>query len=328
MLAGKLVLPDSHALPGLPDFTGSLAPGEVCVVVHGHALPRPMGLREGEPFEVLIYGSPGMHPGDLHKVSVCYPEALREMICGTDPTRAHGVFFSTRGGRSLADEIAGGDFDGDEYAVIAWPELVRLFVRPTEPYTPGSMDSGLARQPARGPSAAAPSSAASAAASAVELGSAGGGSVVARPSPGSLTRGAMRQSEQAAQRQVEHRLVANYIMARFMSGSVVGTAGTQWMVCADRLGAASRECMLVRTAAPRLTASRLPGALRSLAVPSSRLAPPTPPRKKNSPPSHPPVHPHPLHTYSRAVTSATAPHQPLMCGPLPCFVRRLTAVCI
>jgi len=47
--------------------------------------------------------------------------------------------------------------------------------------------------------------------------------------------------ESAAQREVEERLVANYIMARFMSGGVVGTAGTQWMVFADRYGAASRH---------------------------------------------------------------------------------------
>eukprot|EP00966_Prymnesium_polylepis_P217351 5030477-Prymnesium_polylepis.1 len=29
--AGKLTLPDSYKLPGMPDFTGSLAPGEICV---------------------------------------------------------------------------------------------------------------------------------------------------------------------------------------------------------------------------------------------------------------------------------------------------------
>ena len=45
------------------------------------------------------------------------------------------------------------------------------------------------------------------------------------------------------QPQVEERLVANYIMARFMSGSIVGTAGTQWMVFADKLGAACDQCL-------------------------------------------------------------------------------------
>ena len=68
------------------------------------------------------------------------------------------------------------------------------------------------------------------------------------------TRAVVRQSERAAQRQVEEqlgnqirqveeRLVANFIMACFMSGSLVGTAGTQWMVFADKYGAASTQCL-------------------------------------------------------------------------------------
>ena len=71
--AGKLLLPDSYSLPGLPDFSGALAEGEVCVVVNGKLLPRPVGLAEGEPIPLLIYGSPGMHPGDLHRVHAACP---------------------------------------------------------------------------------------------------------------------------------------------------------------------------------------------------------------------------------------------------------------
>ena len=224
-------------------------------------------LQEGEPFEVLVYGSPGMHPGDLHKVSVCYPEALRDMMSGTDPTRTHGVFFSTRGSRSLADEIAGGDYDGDEYSVIAWAELVRLFLHPTPPYTPGdvpplpSHDSARSatKDPAPPPPPNPPSSSsmvsAAAAASAAKLPSASvdsptspqsGGSPIGSPSY--ATREALRHcsDELAAQRDVEGRLVANYIMARFLSGGIVGTAGTQWMVFADKYGAACRQCLQVR----------------------------------------------------------------------------------
>ena len=226
--AGKLTLPDSYALPGMPDFTGSLAPGEICVVVHGHALPRPMGLQEGDAFEVLIYSSPGMHPGDLHKVVVRYPEALREMISGSDPARTHGVFFSTQGSRSLADMIAGGDFDGDEYSVIAWQELVQLFVKQSPPYTPEAVPPLLPQQSARcaskAPAAPMPPASISA----------------------TLARGAVVQPEQAAQLRVEDRLIANYIMARFMSGCTVGTAGTQWMVFADKFGAACNQCLQVR----------------------------------------------------------------------------------
>ena len=225
--AGKLTLPDSYKLPGMPDFTGSLAPGEICVVVHGHALPRPMGLREGEPFEALVYSSPGMHPGDLHKVVVRYPEALREMISGSDPSRTHGVFFSTRGSRSLADMIAGSDFDGDEFSVIAWQELVQLFVKQSPPYTPEAVLPLLGQQPARNASKAP---------------------MAAGATGATVADGAVRQSDQATQPQpqLEERLVANYIMARFMSGSIVGTAGTQWMVFADKFGAACDQCLQVR----------------------------------------------------------------------------------
>ena len=242
--AGKLTLPDSYTLPGMPDFTGSLAPGEICVVVNGHALPRPMGLREGEAFEVLVYGSPGMHPGDLHKVAVCYPEALREMISGSDPSRSHGIFFSTRGERSLADMIAGGDFDGDEYSVIAWRELVQLCTKMSPPYTAEVANHPHGQPPPRCTSEVPSSSLASAATSvavsrsSTDMASGGLSADLFRP-----TRGVIRESEQAAQRRIEERLVANYIMARFMSGSLVGTAGTQWMVFADRFGAASPQCL-------------------------------------------------------------------------------------
>jgi hypothetical protein len=277
--AGKLTLPDSYTLPGMPDFTRSLAPGEICVVVNGHALPRPMGLREAEPFEVLVYGSPGMHPGDLHKVTVCYPEALRHMISGSDPTRTHGVFFSTLGDRSLADEIAGGDFDGDEYSIIAWQELVQLVVNTSQPYTPEIVPP--LPEPARCVPTAHLSSTASVATGVVvgstqsPAGAASGGhcpdarELIIAPSddrdanaepsaqqawqssePMRPTRAISRLSEQAAQRLVEERLVANYIMARFMSGSVVGTAGTQWMVFADRFGAACHHCLQVGVHTP------------------------------------------------------------------------------
>ena len=258
--AGKLTLPDSYTLPGMPDFTGSLAPGEICVVVNGHELPRPMGLREGEAFEVLVYKSPGMHPGDLHKVAVRYPEALRQMISGSDPSRSHGVFFSTQGERSLADKIAGSDFDGDEYSVIAWQELVRLCVSMSAPYTASAVTGANPPPPSQPPpqgSFKAPSSSiASAASNALALASTSTDMASGGPSTELFrtTRAVVRQSERAAQRQVEEqlgnqirqveeRLVANFIMACFMSGSLVGTAGTQWMVFADKYGAASTQCL-------------------------------------------------------------------------------------
>ena len=51
------------------------------------------------------------------------PEQLRQHLEGVDPERASALIFPTRGERSLADEMDGGDLDGDEYALI-WNESV------------------------------------------------------------------------------------------------------------------------------------------------------------------------------------------------------------
>ena len=55
--------------------------------------------------------------------------------------RMNVVFFSTHGdprhnSRSLADMLAGGDYDGDEVQIIVWQELVRLCVNESPPYEP------------------------------------------------------------------------------------------------------------------------------------------------------------------------------------------------
>lgn len=71
--AGKLELPDSMSLVLLPDRSGSLQPGCVAPFRDGKLLARPSELGSGDPHEVLVYGPPGMHPGDLHKVHPCLP---------------------------------------------------------------------------------------------------------------------------------------------------------------------------------------------------------------------------------------------------------------
>mgnify|MGYP006153350887 CR=1 FL=1 len=103
--AGKVEMPHSHFVVIAPDYTRSLPEDAVALYVGGQELPRNIQ-------EVLVHGPPGMHPGDLHKMRVEYPTALREMIFGTDGggadrRRTNVCFFSTRGSRSLADQIAG-----------------------------------------------------------------------------------------------------------------------------------------------------------------------------------------------------------------------------
>lgn len=68
---------------------------------------------------VLVYRNPGAHPGDIHVVNARYVEALKDFVGNAK----YGVFFPSKGLRSMADEIAGGDYDGDMYWVCRNPEV-------------------------------------------------------------------------------------------------------------------------------------------------------------------------------------------------------------
>lgn len=92
--AGKLTVPDSASFVIVPDVTGSLQPGEVCPVMAGNQMPRPTELASDDPFHVLLYGAPGMHPGDLHKVKVAYPELLLRSIDGAATERKNGALLA------------------------------------------------------------------------------------------------------------------------------------------------------------------------------------------------------------------------------------------
>jgi len=63
--------------------------------------------------EVLVYRNPGLHFGDIHVLTAKYVEDLVPVVRNAK----YGIFFSCKGPRSVADEIAGGDFDGDMYWV-------------------------------------------------------------------------------------------------------------------------------------------------------------------------------------------------------------------
>jgi hypothetical protein len=168
-----------------------------------------------------------MHPGDVHRVRVaCDPEPLRAMLRGADPARSHAVFFSTRARagdpRSLADKIAGKDFDGDEFAVIGYQPLVNLFIHQSAPYDPNDASHrrrAAAHQPAQDRTSEASRA------------------LAQQASPVS--------SRMSRARLLEQRLVSNFLMARFLSTSLVGSAGVQWMVFADKHGAAHAKCLAV-----------------------------------------------------------------------------------
>lgn len=60
-----------------------------------------------------------MHFGDIHVMKAVYIEELEEFVGNAK----YGIFFSTKGQRSAAYEMATGDFDGDMYWVSRNPEV-------------------------------------------------------------------------------------------------------------------------------------------------------------------------------------------------------------
>ena len=66
-----------------------------------------------------MYRNPGVHFGDIHVLKARYVEEL-EHRCGH---AKYGIFFSRKGPRSVADEMGGGDFDGDLYWISRNPQV-------------------------------------------------------------------------------------------------------------------------------------------------------------------------------------------------------------
>ncbi|KAG6389123.1 hypothetical protein SASPL_150582 [Salvia splendens] len=114
---GRIPVNECFYLMGTADPTGVLHNDEVCVI---------LGQISGN---VLVYRNPGMHFGDIHVMKAVYIEELEEFVGNAK----YGIFFSTKGQRSAAYEMATGDFDGDMYWVSRNPELLKFF-KPSEPW--------------------------------------------------------------------------------------------------------------------------------------------------------------------------------------------------
>ncbi|KAM2643894.1 hypothetical protein EV1_017650 [Malus domestica] len=110
---GKISSPQSYMLMGTSDPTGMLEKDEVCVLLDS-------GPIQGE---VLVYRHPGLHFGDVHVLKATYVAELKEFVGNS----GFAMFFSRKGSRSIADEIAGGDFDGDLYWISRNPRLLECF---------------------------------------------------------------------------------------------------------------------------------------------------------------------------------------------------------
>ncbi|EHA8586808.1 RNA-dependent RNA polymerase [Cocos nucifera] len=106
---GKLPVSECYHLMGTVDPTGTLKPNEVCIILeNGHVSG-----------DVLVYRHPGLHFGDIHILTATYVKGLDKIVGNSK----YAIFFSTKGPRSLADEMAGGDFDGDMYWVSRNPQF-------------------------------------------------------------------------------------------------------------------------------------------------------------------------------------------------------------
>ncbi|BFG39850.1 hypothetical protein CerSpe_261240 [Prunus speciosa] len=120
---GKICSAQSYMLMGTTDPTGILEKDEVAVILES-------GQMSGE---VLVYRHPGLHFGDIHVLKARYVKEL-EYVVGN---AKYAIFFSRKGPRSVADEMGGGDFDGDLYWVSRNPQLLECF-KPSEPWIEAS----------------------------------------------------------------------------------------------------------------------------------------------------------------------------------------------
>ncbi|KAK2982311.1 hypothetical protein RJ640_027408 [Escallonia rubra] len=116
---GRLPISESFYLMGTTDPTGVLNSDEVCVILENGQISG----------EVLVYRNPGLHFGDIHVLNAVYVKDLENFVGNAK----FAIFFSTKGRRSVASEIANGDFDGDMYWVSRNPQLLTSF-KPSKPW--------------------------------------------------------------------------------------------------------------------------------------------------------------------------------------------------
>ncbi|PUZ46203.1 hypothetical protein GQ55_7G031800 [Panicum hallii var. hallii] len=120
---GKLPIDECYYLMGSTDPTGTLKPNEVCVILDS-------GQYSGD---VLVFKHPGLHFGDIHALTARQISGLEKNFVGYSK---NAILFPISGERSLADEMANSDFDGDEYWVSRNHMLLKGFKKRSEPWVP------------------------------------------------------------------------------------------------------------------------------------------------------------------------------------------------
>ncbi|XVF88617.1 hypothetical protein PTKIN_Ptkin19aG0065300 [Pterospermum kingtungense] len=128
LLGGKLPVNDSYYLMGTVDPSGVLESDEVCIILDNGQISG----------KVLVYHQPGLHFGDIHVLKARYVASLDEYVGHAK----YAIFFPQKGPRSLADEMAGADFDGDMFFVSRNPQLLDYY-RVSEPWIENSSTPGV-----------------------------------------------------------------------------------------------------------------------------------------------------------------------------------------
>ncbi|XP_074290310.1 putative RNA-dependent RNA polymerase 5 [Silene latifolia] len=108
---GRLPIKDSFYLMGTVDPLECLKENEVCII-HDN------GQISGN---VFVYRYSEIHFGDIRVLKSTHQKVIED----TARNSKYRIFFSTEE-RSSADQMAGGDYDGDMYWVSSNPELLRV----------------------------------------------------------------------------------------------------------------------------------------------------------------------------------------------------------
>ncbi|WVZ72691.1 hypothetical protein U9M48_021110 [Paspalum notatum var. saurae] len=124
---GRIPIDECYNLMGTTDPTGSLKQDQVCVILDNGQLSG----------KILVYKHPGLHFGDIHVLTATYIDGLEKIVGNSK----YAIFFPACGPRSLADEIANSDYDGDVYWVSRNPQreepwIGRIKLKKTEQNKP------------------------------------------------------------------------------------------------------------------------------------------------------------------------------------------------
>ncbi|KAL4947610.1 RNA dependent RNA polymerase-domain-containing protein [Aspergillus filifer] len=122
----RIFVPESRLLFGICDAREILEEGECFLRVTDDRNGCPITI---SGCEVLVTRNPCLHPGDLRKLkAVNRPELSHLADC---------VVFSVKGDRPAADQMSGGDLDGDTFFVCWDPDLVPMKLSEPALYPPG-----------------------------------------------------------------------------------------------------------------------------------------------------------------------------------------------